>query len=71
MYNFSGDSHYTWIASLDRLLNKRNSMQRTFCPRCLYGFCVQKNGKKNRDEHVKYCCESEAVKISYPPEGKF
>ena len=64
-----GEFHYTWISSLDRLLNQQGVHQRTFCPRCLYGFIVQKNGEENKRKHLEYCSENEAVKIGYPPEG--
>ena len=64
-----GQFHYTWISSLDRLLNQYGDVQRTHCPRCLYGFKVQRNGEENKRKHLEYCSETDAVKIAYPPEG--
>ena len=64
-----GQFHYTWISSLDRLLNQHGVKQRTYCPRCLYGFTVANNGEENKRKHLEYCSETDAVKIAYPREG--
>ena len=64
-----GQFHYTWISSLDRLLNRGDGKQRTYCPRCLYGFIVARNGEENKRKHLEYCSETDAVKIAYPREG--
>ena len=61
--------HYTWISSLDRLLNQHGDVQRTHCPRCLYGFVVECNGEENKRKHLEDCSETDAVKIGYPREG--
>ena len=66
------ESHFAYIRNLDRLLNRRGAKQYTYCPRCLYGYCVQRNGHANLKKHIDegQCTEKDAVQVTYPPPNK-
>jgi hypothetical protein len=56
------DGHYSWIKSLDRLLNTGNGHTMYHCPRCLHGYTT----KELRDQHAARCVEVDPVRTVMP-----
>ena len=66
-------NHYTWISRFDVLLSHHTLTTRdpkTFCPYCLHGFVVARNGRKNLEEHKLYCSEVEALRVELPKDDR-
>merc|ERR1712215_90656 len=59
------------IKDYNRLLRKPNeSNTKVFCPYCCYGYCTDRNGKRNLAEHRLRCRPHGAQRTKYLPEGE-
>ena len=63
-------SHFAWIKNFNRLLHTNNTVTKVFCPFCCYGFCKNRNGKKNLAEHKIYCRPYGAQRTKFLPKGE-
>ena len=66
--NKKGMQHYCGIKSMSRFLNSqisKNEHKTQYCRRCLNPF----RSKDSLKDHVEYCSNNEAVRISYPEKG--
>ena len=66
--NKEGMQHYCWIKSMSRLLSSqisKNEHKQQYCRRYLNPFRSEDSLK----DHVEYCSNNEAVRISYPEKG--